>query len=181
MSKPVKYTLFAIAVVLLFVFYIVFDWYKFATTAEIHPERGLYGNDHMEVWIDINARMPNAMRLWACKTIREREKAALGGSNTIPFYSCQPDFGTLEQPSSKADAIISAIARGTLTIVAQRNPTEAQTIQINICVKDALTAALSPEQMESLNADKPGTEALVALNRAGVAARKDCLQQAGLN
>lgn len=181
MSKPVKYTLSAIAVVLLIIFYIVFDWYKFATSAEIDPKRGLYGNDHLEVWIDINARMPNGMRLWACKTIREREKAVLGGSNTIPFYSCQPDFGTLEQPTSKADAIISAIAQGTLSVAAPSNPTETQSAQFIACIKDALTSGLSPELLDSLNADTPGMDALVALNAAGAAASKDCLAKAGLN
>lgn len=180
MSKPIKYGALALVAVMFFIFYIVFDWYRFATAGAIDPRQGVYGNKHLEVWIDINARMPNAMRLWACRMLREREKAALGGQNTIPFHSCQPDFASHAAASSKSEAIVGAIARGASGVAKQRHATDEQNAQIAACVTDALNKAITPEQRASLDGDKPGTDALVALNVAGAAARKGCLAQAGL-
>lgn len=181
MKKPIKYLLIACAAIVAFFAYMTLDWYRFATSAEIDPKRGVYGNDHLEIWIDINARMPEAMRLWACQTLREREKTVLGGQNTMPFYSCQPDFGKYASPSSQSESVINAMAHSAIFRAEQKNATDEQKNKVRTCMINALNAALTVEQKEALNADAPDKDALLLLNKAGHAASDGCLSNAGIN
>lgn len=181
MKKPIKYLLITCAIIVFFFGYITLDWYRFATSGKIDPSRGVYGNKHLEVWIDINARMPNAMRQWACRTLREREKAVLGGQNTMPFYSCQADFGKYAAASSRSESIINSLAHGALFQADQKNATDEQKDKVRTCMSAALNSALSADQKEALNADMPNKDVLILLNKAGHAATGECLSGAGIN
>jgi hypothetical protein len=176
MSKPKKIVLLLLLSVVAFVGLVVGDWWRFATSGAIDPKRGLYGNPHLEVWIDINARMPEPMRLWACKTLREREKAQLGG-NGLPPHSCQPDFGAYAKPASFADATIEAIARsaaGSLLRGAGTPPAE-----LVACVTQALGQTLTPERRATLNEPAKGDpNLLMELNRSAADAAKTCQAKA---
>ena len=54
-------------------------WYYTAAMEKIDPQQGVYGMDGLEIWIDLNARMPTALRAWGCETLRAREREVLGG------------------------------------------------------------------------------------------------------
>lgn len=62
-------------------------WDYTAASEPIHPKRGFYGRDGLEIWIDINAHLPSALRTWGGDTLRERE--------AFPPCRCQPGFAEL--------------------------------------------------------------------------------------
>lgn len=106
MTKVKKVLGLTLLAVILFFGLVIGKWYRTVTSEPIHPQRGVYGMDGMEVWIDINAMMPEIAREWGCYTLRKREAVVLGGQNTIAPHSCQKDFATAV-PRSGYEAIIS--------------------------------------------------------------------------
>lgn len=120
-------------------------WYNTAAREPIDPQRGVYGMDGLEIWIDINARMPAPLREWGCNTLREREKLALGGKNSMAPYSCQPGFGTMPDKSayqSAADANLEQAAQGL---------DDAQRTALKACFEAKMAAAITPEEMQAMN------------------------------
>lgn len=157
----------------------IVDWFRFTMWGSIDPRRGVYGNPHLEIWIDINARMPGPARQWACRVLREREKQVLGGQNTLPFYSCQPDFGLYPTPASKAEAILRSMAHGAVASAIRRGAaTEAQKPTLVACIASALDQRISAEQRTALNENKLNADILVPLNAVSHAASQDCLAKA---
>ena len=180
MSKPVKFAVVAVIFVLAFAAFILIDWYRFTTSGAIDPKRGVYGNPRLEVWIDINARMPEFMRTWACTTLRGREKIVLGGQNTLPFYSCQPGFGSRSASSDRASTLINTLSQNAIAIAAPANATSAQRTQLAVCITETFAARVTNEQRAALNAPKLDTSVLTELNKLSPVVRKECLAKAGL-
>ena len=67
MSRVVKFGLIA-ALAGVAVFAMVFGkWYHFTTASSFTQNEGVYADPGLEIWIDLNARMPDRLRLWACR------------------------------------------------------------------------------------------------------------------
>ena len=137
-------TILILAVVAFFAL-IVGKWYNTAAREPIDPQRGVYGMQGLEIWIDLNARMPAPLREWGCKTLREREKAVLGGQNTLPPYSCQPGFGTLPDKTAyqaAADANLAQAAQGL---------DATQTAALTACFETKMAEAITPDEVQAMN------------------------------
>ena len=119
-------------------------WYYTAASEPIHPERGVYGMDGMEIWIDINARMPTFAREWGCKTLRDREKAVLGW-NSLPPYSCQPGFGEMEDRTAYQTAADANLAQALNGLDA------AKAEAVKACFEAKMAAAVTPEEIQGMN------------------------------
>lgn len=127
-------------------------WYHTAAMEPIDPQQGIYGMAGLEIWIDLNARMPGPLRDWGCTTLRDRERAALGGQNTLPPYSCQPGFGTLPD-SSAYDSIVTAnLAQVTAGLDA------AAADALRACFDSRMASAVTPEEIAAANADAASPE-----------------------
>lgn len=127
-------------------------WYYTAAMEPIDPQQGVYGMAGLEIWIDLNARMPAPLRDWGCTTLRDREKATLGGQNTLPPYSCQPDFGMLSD-SSMYDTIVTANL-GQVTAGLD----EAAATALRACFDSRMASAVTPEEIATANADAASPE-----------------------
>ena len=120
-------------------------WYYTAASEPIDPKRGVYGMDGLEIWIDINARLPSALRTWGCDTLRGREREALGGQNSLPPYSCQPGFGEMADKTafqSMADANLAQALTGLDAAKAE---------VVKACFEAKLAAAVPPEDIRAMN------------------------------
>lgn len=179
MSRLVKIGLGLLGVGVLVVGFVVQDWYRFATSGEIDANRGVYGNDHLEVWIDLNLMMPNAMRKWGCKTLLDRESVIMGGQSAVPPYGCQPDYDPDAAPMTMADAMMSSYAVSAGLSADAKNATPAQKDQVIACVKTGMTTAITPDQATALNGT-PGADLLTEVNLAMGKVKEDCLAKAGL-
>lgn len=157
---------------------VVVDWYRFTTSAVLSPSEGVFGNDHLEVWIDINAHMPTPLRVWACKTLLDREAAVMGGVGAVPPHSCQPDFGAYDD-LSQADGIILGIAKSTQAMAVPKGATEVQQAQIVDCVRADMTAALTPDQRAGLGGELT-SDLLMAVNTIGQTVGTACMEKVGL-
>ena len=174
-----KVVLAAVGVAVLAGGFVVQDWYRFAKYSEIDANRGIFGNDHLEVWIDINAAMPAPMRKWACKTLLDRETAVLGGAGAVP-YGCAADF----DPNAAAAVMSTAITDGVLSNITLRaqgsGATADQLTAIKTCMAAEFIAKIPPEQIEAVNGASPDPAAMSALSVAGQEAGAACLTAAGL-
>lgn len=127
-------------------------WYYTAAMESIDPQQGIYGMAGLEIWIDLNARMPGPLRDWGCTTLRDREKAALGGRNSLPPYSCQAGFGTLPD-SSVYDSIVTAnLSQVTAGL------DEIKATALRTCFDSRMASALTPEEIDAANADAASPE-----------------------
>lgn len=120
-------------------------WYYTAAIEPIHPERGVFGMDGMEIWIDINARMPAALRTWGCDTLRLREREALGGKNSMAPYSCQPGFGEMEDVSAYQSAANANLAQAVNGLDA------AKAEAVKACFEAKMAAAVTPAEVQGMN------------------------------
>lgn len=179
MTKLKKILLFIIVMALGTVGMMGWKWYKVTTVATIDPQRGVYGMDDMEIWIDINVRLPAPMRKWACQTLRNREKVVLGGQNTMAPYGCSADFNP-SKTYDTADAVIEGHLRNTEYLAGKKGADAGQTAAAKACVADALKAGATPEIREGLAADPMVSDAIIAMQRLATAAQKECLTNAGL-
>lgn len=167
--------LFAISLPIMF----VAKWYSITTRSEISTTRGVYDTAGMEIWIDINAHMPTPLRLWACQTLLAREKVALGGRNSMPPHSCQPDFDTATRAPTgdSSTQILAAFANNSAAQVKARGGTAEQQTQVYDCVLADLTA-LQPEGGDTSGDAHPAAQA--ALGKAFQDATQTCMAKAGL-
>lgn len=120
-------------------------WYHTAAMEKIDPKRGIYGMSGLELWIDLNARMPTALRTWGCDTLRAREREATGGQNSLPPYSCEPDFGEMADKTAfqtAADANLAQAVDGLDTTKAEK---------VTACFQTKLAAAVTPEEVQGMN------------------------------
>jgi hypothetical protein len=119
-------------------------WYYTAAMEPIHPDRGVYGMDGLEVWIDLNAAMPDFAREWGCKTLRDREKAALG-DNSLPPYGCQPGFAEMVDVSAYQGAADANLAQAVNGLDA------AKAEAVKACFDTRMAAAVTPEEIQGMN------------------------------
>lgn len=140
-----KAILVLVMAVVAFFALVIGKWYNTAAREAIDPQRGIYGMDGLEIWIDLNARMPAFAREWGCNTLREREKAVLGGKNSMAPYSCQPGFGTMEDKTAyqaAADANLAQAAQGLA---------EAQVTALRACFEAKMAGSVTPEEVQGMN------------------------------
>lgn len=149
---------------------VVGKWYHTAALEPIDPQRGIYGMDGLEIWIDLNARMPAFARDWGCTTLRSREKVALGGANSLPPYSCQPGFGSLPD-STTYDSVVNAnLGQATAGL----DPAAAEALRT--CFDARLAASVTPEMIAAVNAD-PASDSMSPFVVAVSQAARDCKPQ----
>jgi hypothetical protein len=155
------------------------DWYRFVKYAELDPKRGVYGNDHLEVFIEINSRLPRFMREWGCKELITREAAVMGVSydqllSRAPL-GCNP-----QRDSRPFDEVFFAGFAANAEFEAKRkNASPAQIEALKACVIDGVKASLSPTQMEAIKTGQD-MEALTAASAAGQKVTVECLAKSGL-
>ncbi|MGL4237506.1 hypothetical protein [Tabrizicola sp.] len=167
-----KVILWIVAIACLTLVFVLQDWYRFAKYSEIDPQRGIFGNSHLEVWIDINARMPSPMRKWACKTLLDREAAVIGGTGRAP-YGCEPDFD--DPPATRfVNAFVNSAK-----VRAERAGTAEQATAVVNCMQTDFVAKLSAEQLEAITNND--AEVVGSLSEAAIAAGDACLAAQGLN
>ncbi len=166
-------------IVVLVAGYVLQDWYRFAKYSEIDPKRGIYGNDHLEVWIDINARMPKPMREWACAALLEREAKVIGGIGRPP-YGCDPGFDPNAEGPAMSKALIDSMILNAASMAEAQGATPEQAAAVTACMATDFTAKITPGQIEALDASSPDPEAMTALTDAGLAATPGCLAKAGV-
>ncbi len=153
-------------------------WYMTTTSETIDPQRGVYGMDGLEIWIDINARMPDFARVWACETLRAREAVVLGGKNSMAPHSCQPDFR--EQMAANAGkTMVDMILSTNIDSALQQMPSASDEAKqaMTACIKDGVAAAVPAEQQEAAN--NSDTDAMSALVLAANQTMRDCVAKAG--
>jgi hypothetical protein len=179
MGSVKKVVLWVVAIAALTLGYVVQDWYRFAKYAAIDPQRGIFGDDHLEVWIDINARMPAPMRRWACKTLLDREAEVLGGRGAVP-YGCDPGFDP-NAPAAVMSAVMIESYLNNATVLAEgRNATSEQTAAVKSCMQADFVAKVTPEQRAALDGASPDPATMSALGEVAMAASEGCLTKAGL-
>ncbi len=145
----------------------------------IDPKRGIYGNKTLEIRIDINARMPAPLRQWACDKMRERERAALNGQNTMAPFSCQKGF----DPSKTADilqVIIDSHVQNTATLVKAKNASTQQSVAGQDCVADQMPLRVTKKIRTDIAAGNLDKGALQALQGTAQTVQQECLVKAGL-
>lgn len=120
-------------------------WYYTAAMEKIDPQQGVYGMDGLEIWIDLNARMPAALRAWGCETLRAREREVLGGQNSLPPYSCQPGFGQMEDKTAYQSAADANLAQAVAGLDA------AKAAAVKACFEAKMAAAVTPEEIQGMN------------------------------
>lgn len=120
-------------------------WYHTAAIETIDPQEGIYGMAGLEIWIDLNARMPTALRTWGCETLRAREREALGGQNSLPPYSCQPGFGEMEDKTAYQSAADANLAQAVAGLDA------AKAAAVKSCFEAKMAARISPEEVQAMN------------------------------
>ena len=161
-----KAILVLVMAVVAFFALVIGKWYHTAAREPIDAQRGVYGMDGLEIWIDLNARMPAFARTWGCNTLREREKLALGGKNSMPPYSCQPGFGQMEDKTayqSAADANLAQAGQGL---------DAAQRAALNACFEAKMAAAVTPDEVQAMNDFDQAvmSKVVIAINRTA----RDC-------
>lgn len=144
-------------------------WYHTTTMETIDPARGIYGMDGLEIWIDLNARMPDFARVWACDTLLKREAEAMGGVQSLRKpYGCDANFAAQrgQAPMAIVDTVIQSNIRAAIAQVP--DATAAQQDEFGSCVKSAVATALSPERQAAANGGDTAAmgEAVTAANAA---------------
>ena len=120
-------------------------WYHTAAIEAIDPQEGVYGMEGLEIWIDLNARMPAALRAWGCDTLRAREREVLGGQNSLPPYSCQPGFGEMEDKTAYQSAADANLAQAVAGLDA------AKATAVKACFEAKMAAAVTPAEVQGMN------------------------------
>ena len=150
-------------------------WYHVTAMEPIDAKRGVYGMEGLEIWIDLNARMPDFARVWACDTLLKREAEAMGGANSLRKpYSCSDDFAAqrAQAPQPMVDTVIDSNVQAALAQAPAA--TEAQKATFGTCVKAAFAAAVPADRQQAAN-DNDST-ALQEVVLAANAAARDCLK-----
>ena len=144
-------------------------WYHTAAYEPIDPQRGIYGMAGLEVWIDLNAQMPSALRTWGCETLRARERAVLSGQNSLPPYSCQPGFAEMEDVSAYQAMVDANLTQATAGL----DP--ARVDALRTCFDSKLAAAITPDEMAAMNAyDQPVmSKVVIAMSEAARACKAE--------
>lgn len=178
MSRTKKTVLLLILMPLLFVGMILHKWYDFATSSVITQQQGVFADDGMEVWIDINIRVPNKMRLWACKTLLDRASVVLGGEGAIPPYGCQPDYGTYGD-LTQGEGLILTFTKSAEAEATRKGATASQLDQVKACFAADFKASLTPKQSAALESQMD-SDTVIAIGNLTAKITRDCLTKAAL-
>jgi hypothetical protein len=154
---------------------VVGDWYRFVKYAELDPKRGVYGNDHLEVWIDLNLMMPASVRAWGCNTLLDREEKVLGFRAARAPYGCNPELENMPV----IDAYMLSYTTNAEFELKRKNATAAQKDGAIACLKADLMAAMTPEQQEALKAGQDA-DAIIAISTLAGKITAECIAKAGL-
>jgi hypothetical protein len=173
-----KLALYGVIIAAITLVYVLQDWYRFAKHSEIDPQRGIFGNSHLEVWIDINARMPSPMRQWACKTLLDRQEAAMGRPGAEP-YGCTANFDEMSA-MTVSDGLMQSFLAAAEYDAQQRGGTPAQVEAVKTCMQTDFIAKVTPEQIAGMNADEMDNALMTEVSAAAGAAMQACLAQQGL-
>lgn len=165
-----------LAVIVLFVAYLGLDWYRFTTKGELSPTRGAFGNPKLEIWIDVNARLPDSMRLWGCRTLMARQTEIMGRPGPEP-WGCQKGFGAAPT-MTRSQTLVQRYAEQAAFMATQRGASEEQARGVLDCVKAGIIAEVGPEALAAL--DKEATsKTAIAINTAARAPTQSCLKAIG--
>lgn len=176
MKKLRNAALFVLAVIVLFFAYVGLDWYHFTTKGEFSPTRGAFGNPKMEIWIDVNARLPEPMRLWGCRTLMARQAEIMGRSGPEP-WGCQKGFGSAPT-MTRSQTLVQRYAEQAAYMATQRGASEEQARGVLDCVKAGIIAEAGPEALAAL--DKEATsKTAIAINAAARVPTQSCLKAIG--
>ena len=154
---------------------VVGDWYRFVKYAELDPKRGVYGNDHLEVWISLNQMMPAPVKAWGCKILLDREEKVLGFRAGTPPYGCNPKLENMPV----MDVYMMSYSANAEIMLKQKNATSAQKESALACLKTDLMAAMTPEQQEALKTGQDA-DAIIAVSNLATKVTSDCIAKAGL-
>ena len=159
-----KIVLFVVFVVLGLVVVVGGKWYYTTAIETVDAERGVYGMGGLEMWIEINSRMPAAARTWACDTLMAREAEAIGARRADLFpHSCGPDFGT-GTTGSNYDMLLKMNLD---PVTAGADETKAAAI--SACVADRMASAVTPDEIAAVNDDlgsPAASKVTIALNES---------------
>ncbi|WP_151717266.1 hypothetical protein [Gemmobacter serpentinus] len=150
-------------------------WYHTTAIEPVDPKRGVYGMEGLEIWIDLNTRMPDFARVWACDTLLKRETEAMGGNNSLRKpYGCSDDFAAMRDlpPMSTVDTVREANIAAALAQVP--NATADQKQQFSACVTAAVAQGVTAEDQAKANAGDDA--AMTALITAANGAAGECLK-----
>jgi hypothetical protein len=170
-----KFILIVLLSAIAFVGFIVGDWYRFVKYAELDPKRGVYGNNHLEVWIDLNQMMPAPVKTWGCKILLDREEKVLGFRPARQPYGCNPELENMPV----IDAYMMSYTANAEYELRRKNATPAQKDGAITCLKADLMAAMTPEQQEALKAGQDAN-AIIAISTLAQKVIADCIAKAGL-
>jgi hypothetical protein len=178
MSRIVKLGLILASISVAAVVYAVSDWYRFVRYAELDPKRGVYGNNHLEVWIEINKYMPAAMKAWGCRELLTREAAVMGlpyqaNRRTAPS-GCNPERDNM--PFEQA-VFVAHLANADNEL-RRRRASDVQKEQVMGCLRDGLRAGVTPQQVDAAKTGRD-MNALMAINDVARKLTMDCLGKAG--
>ena len=150
-------------------------WYHTTTSEAIDPQRGIFGMDGLEIWIDINARMPAFARNWACNTLLAREEPVIGGKRAphLRPYSCQPGFGSMQDVSAYETIVNANLGQATAGLDA------AKAQALRACFDAAMASAVTPEDIAAANDDVASDAAKKVVIAASEQARA-CKAEMGL-
>ena len=152
-------------------------WYHITTAEKIDPQRGLYGMEGLEIWIELNSRMPDFARLWACETLLAREAAVLGAPVLRPPHGCQADFKARQAMDAPViDTLIRVHTDQALARAPQANP--AQMTAFRACLTTAFETALPAERRAAAN--DGDTDAMRDAVLAAQGAAQSCKASLGL-
>ncbi len=178
MSRIARFLTIFLAGIVLLAGYVVYDWYRFATASKLDPNQGVYGNDHLEVFIAINEYMPGGMRKWACKTLLDREAEVMRGHGALPPHTCQAGYDTTRD-MSMSEGMLYSFGQSAATMAKAKGATAEQQTQVSDCVQAEIKAKLTPEQTTALQ-ELPDGATILAVNEYSQVAVPACLAKAGL-
>ena len=149
-------------------------WYYTTAMEPIDPNRGVYGMDGLEIWIDLNAHMPDFARIWACDTLLAREAEALGGKPAAIRnpHSCQADFGKVPVGQPYDQTVDANLRQATDGLDA----TKAEAVRS--CFASRIATVLTAEDIASFNADVAGPASSKVVIGVNTAAR-ECRTEIG--
>lgn len=176
MKKLRNAVIFVLLAIVLFVVYLGFDWYRFATKGEFSPTRGAFGNPKMEIWIDVNARLPAPLRLWGCRTLMARQAEIMGRPGPEP-WGCQKGFGSAPT-MTRSQALMQKYAEQAAFMATQRGASEEQARGVLDCVKAGIIAEAGPDALAALDREAT-TKTALALNEAARGPTQSCLKAIG--
>jgi hypothetical protein len=155
------------------------DWYRFIKFAELDPKRGVYGNDHLEVFIEINRMLPGSLREWGCRELITREAQVMGVAYE-QLLSRAP-LGCNQQRDSRPfeETFFAGFAANAELEANRKNASPAQVEALKACVADGVKASLSPAQLEAIKSGQD-VEAITAASAAGQKVTVECLAKSGL-